>query len=150
MLWLWKPVIRLRRWFAWEKWQGFSQTTAVVPPPVVAFIGTPLFGNNPLPVHLTDLSTNSPTAWDWTLTGQTTATVYASTVQNPLLTITVADVYDVELQASNSAGPGTPLTKIGYITVLGLDPWHVYGSWEVPAATGTWEVPTCLGTWADI
>jgi PKD repeat protein len=64
-------------------------------------------------VTFTDLSTNSPNAWDWTFSGGTPAT---STVQNPTVTYNTAGTYDVTLVATNAYGNDTE-TKVGYITV---------------------------------
>jgi PKD repeat protein len=71
-------------------------------------------------VTFTDLSTNNPTAWDWTFAGGTPGT---STVQNPTITYNIPGNYTVTLTATNEYGSDTE-TKIDYITVIpqGLAP----------------------------
>jgi PKD repeat protein len=55
-------------------------------------------------ISLTDMSTNNPVAWSWTVTGPETLT---STVQNPTFTFTAPGTYSVELVASNAGGSDT-------------------------------------------
>lgn len=75
-------------------------------------------------VILTDLSTNSPISWQWSI-GGTENTDYqyvdstSSTSQNPHVKFLVADTYDVSLTATNSGGSNTK-TRTGYITVTAL------------------------------
>ncbi|MEA1874396.1 MAG: PKD domain-containing protein, partial [Bacteroidota bacterium] len=64
-------------------------------------------------VNFSDLSTESPTSWDWTFNGGTPAT---STNQNPSVVYNTAGTYEVSLIATNLAGNDTK-TKTGYITV---------------------------------
>lgn len=118
-----------------------------LPPPVADFSGTPLSGNVPLAVQFTDLSTGSPTSWLWSAVGQNTATTYTSTIENPLITFLVVDVYDVTLTATNEAGPGTE-TKLAYITVTDVPQPHQC-NWNPPAATPSdWSVPVATtGSW---
>jgi len=69
-------------------------------------------------INFTDLSTNSPTSWDWTFEGGTPS---GSTAQNPTVTYNTAGTYDVSLTAANSAGSDTE-TKTNYITVTAPQP----------------------------
>jgi PKD repeat protein len=65
-------------------------------------------------VNFTDLSTNSPTSWNWTFNGGSPAN---STMQNPTNIIyNTAGCYAVTLVATNTAGSG-PLTQTCYINV---------------------------------
>ncbi len=83
--------------------------------PVADFIGTPttiVAGNA---VTFTDLSTNAPTAWNWTTTGGTPA---SSTSQYPSITYNTPGSYSVTLTSSNGNGASSPVTKTNYITVL--------------------------------
>ena len=101
----------------------------VTPPRVVAnFSAQPLTGPVPLTVRFTDLSTGSPTSWNWTLqetswnmsfyTSQTT--VYASsTAQNPQITINDPGTYDVWLTVGNVYG-SSDMLKPQYIVA---SPW---------------------------
>ncbi|MCL2074728.1 MAG: PKD domain-containing protein, partial [Marinilabiliaceae bacterium] len=65
-------------------------------------------------VQFTDLSTGSPTSWEWTFTGGTPAT---STLQNPIVEYNTVGVFDVSLTVTNEDGNHTE-TKIGYINVV--------------------------------
>lgn len=62
-------------------------------------------------VDLSDLSTNSPTSWNWTLSGSTTAT---STMQNPTVCYNTPGSYNITLVATNAIGSGT-VTKSIYV-----------------------------------
>ncbi|MCX6276290.1 MAG: PKD domain-containing protein [Bacteroidetes bacterium] len=65
-------------------------------------------------VYFSDLSTNTPTSWQWTFPGGTPGT---STDQNPVgISYSLAGVYDVILVATNADGSDTE-TKTGFITV---------------------------------
>ena len=64
-------------------------------------------------VNFTDLSSNTPTTWNWSFPGGSPAT---STVQNPTVVYNTPGTYAVTLIASNSAGNDSE-TKTNYITV---------------------------------
>jgi hypothetical protein len=94
---------------------GMAATIAlapVSPPPVADFTGTPTSGARPLSVAFTDLSTNSPTSWDWDF-GDGSA---HGTTQNPTHSYTAAGTYTVVLVATNAGGSNTK-TRTGYVTV---------------------------------
>jgi PKD repeat protein len=78
--------------------------------PAADFSGSPTSGPLPLTVNFTDLSTNSPTAWEWDFGDDGTATT-----QNPSHEYALPGIYTVSLMASNVAGDDTE-TKVGYIT----------------------------------
>lgn len=59
-------------------------------------------------LQITDLSTNSPTAWSYTMTGGAPAT---STLQNPMVSYFGAGTYSITLICSNGTGTSTPVTK---------------------------------------
>ena len=82
-------------------------------PPIADFRGVPDFGCKPMTVQFTDLSTNTPTEWDWTFIGGTPS---SSKNQNPVVVYTTPGVYDVTLEATNSVGFTTE-RKRGYIEV---------------------------------
>ena len=67
-------------------------------------------------ITFTDLSTNTPTAWNWGINGGTPGT---STQQNPTIVFDTAGVYSISLTASNAAGGDTE-TKTAFITVNAL------------------------------
>ena len=81
--------------------------------PVANFTGTPTNGTAPLTVVFTDLSTNVPTAWNWSFGDGSNEN---SIVKDPVHTYLTPGVYDVLLNASNSAGSSI-YTKLRYITV---------------------------------
>ena len=79
-----------------------------VPPPVANF------SINPNPVcagqtaTITDMSTGSPGAWSYTMTGGAPAT---STLQSPTVVYAAAGVYTITLIAINGGGPSLPISK---------------------------------------
>jgi PKD repeat protein len=64
-------------------------------------------------VTFSDLSTNYPTSWSWTINGGTPA---SSTDQNPVVQFTTPGTYTIEMTATNGAGSDTE-SKTDYITV---------------------------------
>ena len=83
-------------------------------PPVANFWGTPKSGNAPLDVTFTDISTEEPTAWNWSFGDGT-----YSTQQNPKHTYSVGGIYTVSLTVTNAAGYGK-MTKTNYINITAL------------------------------
>jgi subtilisin family serine protease len=81
--------------------------------PVANFTGNPKTGPVPLTVTFTDLSTNGPTAWNWTF-GDGNAV--NATVQDPVHTYLTPGNYAVSLTATNKAGSSTTM-KTNYISV---------------------------------
>ncbi|MHB8102255.1 MAG: right-handed parallel beta-helix repeat-containing protein [Methanosarcina sp.] len=77
--------------------------------PVANFWGSPKSGNTPLIVAFTDISTGTPTAWNWSFGDGT-----SSKVKSPKHTYSVAGNYTVKLTVSNKAGIGM-MTKNSYI-----------------------------------
>lgn len=77
---------------------------------------TPPVANFTVPVNvcknqtitLNDNSTNTPTAWSWTLTGASPAT---STLQNPVVTYTNAGTYTISLVSTNAGGASAITSK---------------------------------------
>lgn len=91
----------------------------VTQPPVANFTANHTTINVGGIVNFTDLSTNSPTSWSWSITPSSGWSYYASTnstSQNPRVQFTSPGTYTVSLTATNSVGPGTE-TKTGYILV---------------------------------
>jgi PKD repeat protein len=80
--------------------------------PVANFWGTPRSGEVSLSVKFTDISTENPTAWNWSFGDGT-----YSTQQNPVHIYPEAGNYTVTLTASNAAGNDT-ITKARYINVI--------------------------------
>jgi PKD repeat protein len=84
--------------------------------PSVDFSGTPLLGPAPTLVTFTDLSTNTPTMWNWTFGDGN-----RSTLQNPTWTYTKSGTYNVSLVSGNAFGNGTIETKVAYVYILGAN-----------------------------
>jgi thermitase len=89
--------------------------TAVVAalPPVADFIGTPRSGPAPLTVAFTDLSTNSPTSWNWTFGD---GSIVNATVRNPVHTYVSRGNFTVSLNVTGLGGFNCT-TKVGYINI---------------------------------
>jgi PKD repeat protein len=79
--------------------------------PVAEFSGNPTSGPPTLTVYFTDLSSGSPTSWDWTF-----GDGGSDTVQHPSHDYTTENTYTVSLTAENAQGQDTE-TKVDYITV---------------------------------
>ena len=84
--------------------------TAVVAP-VASFYGGPQLGAPPLQVFFTDVSTNTPTGWNWSHGDGT-----YSIIQNPTHWYNKSGFYTVGLTASNGAGSNTS-TQTNFVMV---------------------------------
>lgn len=73
--------------------------------PVANFTFAPQFGLSILPVTFTDTSENSPTSWEWTVTGPN-GLALTSNAQNPQFNLNVGR-YGVKLVVSNADGSDT-------------------------------------------
>lgn len=112
-------VVNVESGAGWDRYSGYGMVNAEdavgggggPTPPTANFSGTPTSGTAPLTVDFTDLSTGSPTSWDWTFGDGGT-----STAQNPSHTYSAAGSYTVSLTVSNTAGSDGE-TKTNYITV---------------------------------
>ncbi len=82
--------------------------------PLANFVADEVRVNEGETVTFTDLSTNTPSGWEWTFEGGTPAT---STQASPTVTYNTAGVYDVSLVATNVAGRSATATKAEYILV---------------------------------
>lgn len=92
---------------------GYVTVNACPPPPAANFSGSPTTVCVGGSVSFTDLTTGSPTNWQWVFPGGTPST---SLAQNPVVTYNTPGVYSVTLTASNSSGTST-ISKAAYITV---------------------------------
>lgn len=97
--------------------------TAVTPAaPVANFTGTPLTLTAGGSVQFTDLTSNIPTSWSWTITPGTAGTTWSyiggtsATSQNPQVQFNTAGQYTITLLAANAIGSDAE-TKTNYITV---------------------------------
>ncbi|MFA7303032.1 MAG: PKD domain-containing protein, partial [Methanoregula sp.] len=70
-------------------------------------------GTVPLTVAFTDVSTGTPTGWNWSFGDDS---LVNATVQHPVHTYANAGVYTVSLNATNAGGSDTT-TRMNYITV---------------------------------
>jgi PKD repeat protein len=107
-----RTIMRLR-FMKYQPVVGSSSPAPLPVEPVANFSATPLLGDAPMSVAFTDLSTNSPTSWEWDF--QNNGSV-DSRLQNPTHIYPTAGTYSVKLVAANSAGLD-PETKIDYIVV---------------------------------
>lgn len=83
---------------------GFTAVPTIFTP-TASFTKNSTGGSIPLAVAFTDTSTNTPTAWQWTLIPYSNGTwINWSTSQNPTLTISEVGNYSVMLSASNAYG----------------------------------------------
>jgi len=86
---------------------------APTPVPVVDFSASATGATAGDTINFTDLSTNSPTSWQWSFPGGTPT---GSTGQNPSVTYSATGSFNVSLSAGNTGGTGS-LTKTNYITI---------------------------------
>lgn len=84
-----------------------------LPAPVAAFSANQTSVLTGGQVQFSDQSTNTPTAWLWTISGPATIT---SALQNPTLSFSTPGSYSVTLKAANASGENS-LTKTNFITV---------------------------------
>jgi PKD repeat protein len=118
--------------------------------PIANFTATPTNGYPPLTVAFTDISTGSPTTWNWTFGDGA-----YSAEQNPSHTYTAAGTYDVSLTATNAGGSDTK-TKAGFVTVTCPDacdatltnpPYINFGIYNVSCPeenSGAWHPAVCV------
>jgi PKD repeat protein len=88
-------------------------------PPVANFSANNTTPNIGQTVSFTDLSTNTPTSWEWSFIPATVTYVAgtSSTSQNPQVQFNAGGLYSVTLTATNASG-SDPETKADYISVL--------------------------------
>jgi gliding motility-associated-like protein len=87
----------------------YTGVNAQAPSP--EFSATPLSGCAPVQVSFTDLSSGSPTSWQWDLGNGA-----QSTQQNPTTTYFNPGTYTVSLTVSNASGTNS-ITKTAFITI---------------------------------
>jgi PKD repeat protein len=98
-------------------------------------------------VTFTDLSTNSPNAWDWVFAGGTPGT---STLQNPTVTYYTAGTYTVTLTATNACGSDAE-TKTNYITVEELPPTGItFETGTVSNVGNSWQTVTLQNSYTSM
>ena len=90
---------------------GYIAVSGALNAPNIDFSANTTSGNVPLNVSFNDLSTGSPTSWNWNFGDGNT-----STDKNPAHTFNKTGLYSVTLTASNDNGSNA-LTKTSYIAV---------------------------------
>lgn len=91
--------------------------------PVSSFSCAPLKCANET-VAITDLSSNSPTAWSWSVTPGTGVSFSTTGSQNPQAAFSSPGSYTISLSASNSGGAGNTYTQsITISDCTGLKPY---------------------------
>ena len=105
---------------------------------------TPAVGQT---VTFTDLSTNTPTSWNWSFNPSTVTYVGGTTAtsQNPQVQFTAGGLYTVTLTATNASG-SDPEVKNNYISVL-YAPVADFSSNNLTPATGETVTFTDLSTY---
>lgn len=89
-----------------------------VPTPVSSFSVTSAMKCEDTSIPFTDMSTNSPTAWSWSVNPSAGVIISSPTAQNPVITFPNGGGYTVSVVASNSVGPGNTYTQAVNITAL--------------------------------
>jgi subtilisin family serine protease len=82
-------------------------------PPVADFIGIPRSGTAPVAVSFTDLSTNSPTLWNWTFGD---GNIVNSSMRNPVHVYMSGGNFTVSLNVTNAGGFNSTM-KVRYINI---------------------------------
>lgn len=87
-------------------------------PPVCSFSVTNLPKCEDNSVQFTDLSSNTPIAWSWSVNPSAGVVINAPNAQNPQITFPNGGSYTVTVVASNSLGAGSPYNQVVNITGL--------------------------------
>jgi len=117
--------------FSWGGTEDYRIILVAPEAPVTDFTATPLVTVENDVVVFTDLTTNAPTAWSWTITPGVEGTDWtfvestSATSRHPRVQFISPNTYTVALEASNMVGSVTE-TKTDYITINELT--------EVPVA----------------
>jgi PKD repeat protein len=102
-----------------------SKTIAIIDCSPVANFTLPVNVCKNQTITLNDNSTNTPTAWSWTLTGASPAT---STLQNPAVTYTNAGTYTISLKSTNAGGASAIVSKTIAINACNVGVNEIEGS----------------------
>jgi PKD repeat protein len=92
--------------------RGVYETELIQPTtvPTTSFVATGTVCSN-VEKSFTDLSSEAPNSWSWTVNPSSGVLINSATSQNPLITFPSAGVYTVSLVASNVLGVGSTETK---------------------------------------
>lgn len=102
------------QWGQSSSTKKIAALTVPIIPIVADFVGDPLTGTAPLEVTFTDLSTGTPTSWEWDFDNNGSVD---STLQNPTYTYNDAGLYTVKLTASKIGSTDSEI-KVEYIEVI--------------------------------
>lgn len=95
-----------------EVYELFTQDPSCMPaiglPPVASFTSSAIQVCAGSTLALSDLSSNSPTSWNWLLTGPSTV---SSAVSSPVFSLNIPGNYTVSLVSSNVAGASNTATQ---------------------------------------
>ena len=116
-------------------------------PPVVDFSATPSSWCVGGKATLTDLSTNDPTAWNWSIAPATYQFVDGTSAssEQPKVLFTAPGVYDITLTATNAYGQDSD-TQTSAVTIgtgvaarmdVNLDRWGAETTWSLKRLNGT-------------
>ena len=99
-------------------WEATINCYTNTAPPVAGFSASPLNPQLTQPVTFTDVSTNGPTAWLWSVTPTTFTYVNGTSAssQNPQILFSALGQYSVTLIATNAYGSDSEI-KTNYINV---------------------------------
>lgn len=86
----------------WKNTTGYVTVGTPVVAPVASFYGGPQLGAPPLKVFFTDVSSNTPTGWNWSMGDGT-----FNESQNPTHIYSSSGFFTVNLTATNTAGSNT-------------------------------------------
>ncbi len=91
-------------------------------PPTADFItqgGLPVFCSSdtaPYMIQFTDQSSRCPMSWDWSFSGAGVSPT-SSTMQNPMVTVTMSGDLTITLTSTNAQGASVPVTKTIYVSI---------------------------------
>lgn len=88
-------------------------------------------------IKFSDLSTGSPTSWNWEFEGGTPTT---STSKNPVITYNKPGSFKVTLTATNGYGTGAPNQKSSFITVVKPDGVSFTQDFEGTFPPAGWDI----------
>lgn len=127
--------------FSWGGTEDYKIILVAPEPPVADFSATPTETTVGMNVAFTDITTNAPTSWNWTITPGAAGTDFefingtVNTSQNPVVQFNTANLYTVALTSTNMVDSDTE-TKADYITINEVT--------EVPVANFTADVTDLL------
>lgn len=119
--------------------------TVATAAPVASFSCTPRTGGVPQSVTCTDSSTNTPTSWYWSV--ENGSVPITSVDQNPVLGVSFAGLYNVNMSATNAGGTDWE-NKTAYLLFNNTFPVNTWNgnATTVNLSTATYFLDTSTGT----